>query len=304
VTDFSVIKQMAAAVGLLESQVERIIQTAPLRYKIYSIPKRGGGLRVVGQPAREVKALQYWAIDFLRPMLPMHGAATAYNPGCSIIENAKVHSESNFILKLDFKEFFSSIVAPDVSRHILASIGANFRASDADSIARLFCWVQSRKPPMRLCIGAPSSPFISNSIMFEFDTLVFLWCDERGIRFTRYADDMTFSTRERGVLKFVNEFVVATLKRLAYPRLSLNEEKTVYVSRKNRMSVTGINITPDRVLSVGRGRKRNVRAMYHRWQLGLLTDDEVESLKGHLSFIESVEPGFGLRLITSFQSKK
>jgi len=299
----SIVGRMAADVGILESQAEKIIQTAPLRYKIYSIRKRDGGLRVVGQPAREVKALQYWAVDFLRPLLPMHEAASAYNPGCSIGSNAKAHLGSNFILKLDFRDFFSSILVRDVCQHIIRNAGHDLSVADVEAISRLFCWVDNRRPPMRLCIGAPSSPFISNSIMFDFDRTVSDWCADRGVKYTRYADDMTFSTRERGVLKIVQGFVEGVLNGLAYPRLSLNEDKTLHVSRKVRMSVTGINITPDRNLSVGRKRKRDVRSMYYRWRMGLLSDDEIAVLKGHIAFIDSIEPGFGERLAFSFAGK-
>lgn len=297
------IRRMSADTGLLPSQVAKIVQTAPLRYKVFTIPKRQGGFRVVAQPAKEVKALQYWIIEFLRPRLPMHAAASAYNEGCSITANARVHQGANFLLKLDFEEFFPSIHASDIKQHLRTFLGNEFSSIDLDVIARVLCWVSDRRPPLKLCIGAPSSPFISNSIMCHFDEKVSTWCQARGIAFTRYADDLAFSSRRPGALKDVRPFVDAVLHDLVYPRLRVNEGKTVNASRKVRMSVTGLNITPERMLSIGRFRKRQIRAMYHRSRLGLLDEQQTLVFKGHLAFAEDVEPGFTSRLIASYERK-
>lgn len=83
-----IVRRIAADSGLLPRHVERIILTAPLRYKIFEIPKRGGGMREVAQPAREVKTLQRWVVRELKPLLPIHSAATAYQTGSSIARNA------------------------------------------------------------------------------------------------------------------------------------------------------------------------------------------------------------------------
>ena len=117
------VKALAADLGMLPSQIELISRTAPLRYKVFTIPKRDGTLRVVAQPAREVKAIQRWLIKRLVAELPVHQAATAYQMGTSIKLNAERHINSNFILKMDFKNFFPSIEAKDISAHLKKHIG-------------------------------------------------------------------------------------------------------------------------------------------------------------------------------------
>lgn len=233
----------------------------------------------------------------------MHQSASAYNSGCSIVKNARAHIGANYILKLDFEEFFNSILASDIKMHVRAHLAGVLGTVDIDVIARLFCWVNNRRPPLRLCIGAPSSPFISNSIMFEFDSFIHEWCVSSEIVFTRYADDMTFSSRKPGALAGVKSKVVEVLGHISYPRLNLNQCKTVHLSRKRRMSVTGVNITPARVLSIGRSRKREIRAMYHHWLLGRLSDKQVLSLNGYLAFAEDVEPGFRRSIEGSYRRK-
>jgi len=83
-----------------------IITSAPRRYKIYEIPKRNGGTRVIAQPARDLKILQRYLLDTKLHQFPVHPAATAYVQRKNIAFNASLHTESSFILKLDFQNFF------------------------------------------------------------------------------------------------------------------------------------------------------------------------------------------------------
>ncbi len=83
--------QMSSDFGMLTGHLQSIVRTAPIRYKVFYIPKRSGGLREVAQPAREVKAIQRWLIKRLELLLPLHAAATAYRSGASIRNNALQH---------------------------------------------------------------------------------------------------------------------------------------------------------------------------------------------------------------------
>jgi RNA-directed DNA polymerase len=105
-SSLELIRSLSFDLGMLPIQLEQIIRTAPLRYKVFEIPKRDGSPRIVAQPAREVKAIQRWLVKDLSTILPVHSAATAYQKGTSIKINADRHARSNFILKMDFKNFF------------------------------------------------------------------------------------------------------------------------------------------------------------------------------------------------------
>ena len=265
------------------------------------VPKRDGSRRKVAQPAREVKEIQRWIVKELRAHLPIHASVTAYEEGSSIIRNANAHRTSRFILKMDFRNFFPSITLADLAVHLGRYCSNTYDPSELRQLLFACVWTPTRRPPLTLCIGAPSSPFLSNSILYDFDVAMTKRTEVDGVVYTRYADDLTFSSAANNVLQKYPKLVRAALKKIESPRLRVNASKTVHASRAGRRIVTGLVITPDGHLSVGRDRKRLVRAMFHRDRLGLLTTDEKATLAGLLAFIDGVEPGFSSKLQSRYR---
>ena len=294
-----VLHRMSSDLAMMPSHLAKIIQTAPLRYKLFEIPKKAGGMREVAQPAREVKAIQRWIVREIGPKLPIHDSATAYREGASIRKNAEAHVYSRYMLKLDFTNFFPSILRSDVYSHLERHCSEFLDPSAEKLIAHVCCWARRRQPPLRLCIGAPSSPMLSNSIMYEFDNRLSATAEQEGVIYTRYADDITLSSRDRGKIDRYGEFVKELLSELQYPKLSLNLAKTVRASRAGKRVVTGLVLTPDGNVSIGRDRKRLIRTMYHHSLSQQLGEKEMQELQGLLSFADSIEPGFSLRLKNS-----
>lgn len=294
-----IIQALAEGCGLLPAQVAILAITAPLRYKSYKIKKKNGGDRVVSQPAREVKSLQNILKNILEPRLPFHTSIAAYRSGDSIKKNALRHSSSKFLLKMDLTNFFPSVTEDDLRMHFNKHLESKFDLDEIEAIVHICCKADNRKRPLKLCIGAPSSPWLSNSILFDIDCALHDATATLGITYSRYADDLTFSCLEKNVLREVPEIVENILASAEYPRLEVNRDKTIHASRACNRTVTGIVITPQGGLSVGREMKRKARAMHHRRTLGKLTEDQIEQLDGLLNFIESVEPGFRLRLLKS-----
>lgn len=293
------IKTIAASVGITASSARRIAGSAAHRYKVYTIPKRSGGVRVVAQPAREVKALQRALVHELQELLPVHEAATAYVRGVSIKQNAAAHQGARYLLKMDFASFFTSIGAEALRSHLLAHASGIFSDSEVQFILSLILW-KDEDGRRGLCIGAPSSPFFSNSILFEFDTSVTAACDELGAIYTRYSDDLAFSTRSPEVLDEVERRVRHIVSNLAYPRLLLNESKRKAVSRAAGMYVTGLTLSNQGQVTVGRIRKRGVRAGVKRYLDGALDDIEIQRLQGELAFVLSIEPDFRQVLLNTY----
>lgn len=292
----SILQGIASDTGLLPSQVLAIAKTAPLRYKVFSVPKRTGGMRTLAQPAREVKVLQYSLQRKIQNGLPIHDAVTAYQIGCSIAKNARRHAGGNFLLKMDFVNFFPSIFEHDFVRHIKKYYNTEFSGDDLETMSRILFWAPYRKRPLQLCIGAPTSPFISNTLLYDFDLIISSEMAKIGVTYTRYADDLAFSTDRPNVLGRVADLVAKIVSGLEYPRLRVNDKKTVHASRATRRVVTGIVITPEGELSVGRDRKRLIRSMWHRASLGILSEAEVEKLQGLVNFVDSIEPGYANKL--------
>ena len=163
----------------------KIIRTAPSRYKTFQIPKRSGGMREIAQPAREVKLLQRALAGRILANLPIHSAAKAYRQGLSIRDNAKPHSGDSPILKMDFKEFFPSIRSADWEHYCVRN--ALLKQEDISYTSQILFRRVTGEHLLKLSIGAPSSPSLSNILLFDFDGLVADEAAKRGIVYTRYA---------------------------------------------------------------------------------------------------------------------
>jgi RNA-directed DNA polymerase len=208
----------------------------------------------------------------------------------------------NTLLKLDFKDFFHSIKANDFRKFLEQAGPKLVDASDIDYLCRILFWKNKHTGDLILSIGAPSSPILSNILMHEFDSKVSEYCKSMGITYTRYADDMTFSTNKREILRSVVEKMRQICDELPYPRLRLNADKTVHASRATSRRVTGLVLSNEGVVTIGRSRKRKIRAAVHHFKVGKLSADESSALGGTLAFVNSVEPQF-LKVLTKRYGK-
>ncbi|MBB5705017.1 retron St85 family RNA-directed DNA polymerase [Sphingopyxis panaciterrulae] len=288
------IEFLVSEVGLSARNIERLIQTAPERYKVYHIRKRSGGWREIAQPATELKIVQRAIVEKYLKHLPIHPAATAYVPGSSIRRNAAIHSVNGPILKYDFKEFFPSITERAWLRY--CEIHGIFDRVEAIQFGRLLFRRPHGGTILRLSIGAPSSPILSNVLMYEFDKMLHERVAQHSVTYTRYADDLTFSARRTGYLNSVNRILRSTISQVQLPKIKINEEKTVVATEKYRRQVTGLILTNDKRVSLGRERKRNLRAALHHFREGKLDIDQSVKLAGLMAFARDVEPEFYTRM--------
>jgi RNA-directed DNA polymerase len=298
----SLLSSLSADLLLPEDRLDKIIRTAPHRYKVYEIPKKSGkGMRMIAQPAREVKRLQYWIIENVFPHFPVHPSATAYIRGSNIMSNCVVHANNPYLLKLDFKDFFPSIKGEDFQKY--AKNFLDVSEADLKRLTSILFWRALKKRPLQLSIGAPSSPYLSNAMMLKFDLEVDGFCREKQVAYTRYADDLTFSMKDKALRTIVLQKVCEILKALPYPTLTINEQKTIYCSKANRRIITGLVISNDCNVSLGHSKKRLIRAMFHNFQRGKLSGEEAQRLIGLLAFARSIEPGFVLKLQHRYEAK-
>ena len=293
------ISRLSALSGLLERDVRLIMRTAPRRYKTYKIEKRNGGERLISQPAKEVKILQrLFAAEYLKD-LPVHPAAMAYEKGTSIRENADRHSPNGPMLKLDFSQFFPSIRARDWAAY--AEQHAILEDADDRELAGSLLFHHAKgSSTLRLAIGAPTSPHLSNLLMYEFDRQMFDKASGEVVTYTRYADDLTFSAKRTGYLQPIEKLVRQTLRDIDFPKLKLNDQKRVFATRKYRRMVTGIILTNENRLSIGRDRKKLIRSMIHHYVEKKLPVGELPRLRGLLAFAKDVEPEFVLRMTVKY----
>jgi hypothetical protein len=242
-------------------------------------------------------------MDEVFSYLPVHDCAVAYKEGASIRKNAERHKNNQFLSKFDFSDFFGSITELDVFAHLVRFFSEKLTEQSIKDIARISCIKHRDSVGLCLSVGAPSSPVLSNSIMYSFDVEVEAWCAKRSIVYTRYADDLTFSSNEKGLSACIEPFLISLLRDLPYPSLSLNSKKTVHVSKKHQRRVTGLVISNEGAVSLGRERKRLISSMIHHYVLGVLDEESILHLQGLLGFAEDAEPLFVSRMRGKYGGK-
>lgn len=298
-TKMSLLFRMSQALLVPAPQLAYLIRSAPYRYKTYFIDKRRtGSKRQIAQPAREVKRLQYWVMDNVLKRCPVHSCAMGYREGLGIGDNARLHSANPYLLKLDFRNFFPSIVSDDFTGFMRAR--GEFDDSELEALSNILFWKPDRNGPLRLSIGAPSSPLLSNVLLNELDEEVRSACAAENAVYSRYADDITISTTDMGLRATLLWKVNSILQSRSSPKLWLHPDKIVFASKAHRRTVTGLVLGNDGNISLGRDRKREIRSkLYHSIQ-GALTAEDAGKLAGLLAFAKGVEPEFVERLIKKY----
>lgn len=282
-----------------EDELALLILTAPTRYKEHWIEKRHGrGKRLISQPTSELKLVQRWLVASELSSLPIDAHATAYKNGLSIKDHVQPHVRSHFLLKLDFKDFFPSLTDSALQRRL--AIDANYSDLELFILTQLLFKKTRVEDIYRLSIGAPSSPFISNYLLLEFDQRLSDYCKSNSLRYTRYADDIAISSNKAGVLDSAKSFIEILLGDLDYLGLRLNEEKTVNVSKKHRRELVGLVISNQGKVSLGREEKHRLRAALHALSLGKLSATEVTKLRGQLAFSLSIDREFVVALCAKY----
>lgn len=193
----NLIEEISRRLTLPVPYLINLASKASYAYKTYNIRKKGGGERTIHHPSKELKAVQRWLNTNVIAELPIHDSATAYRPGSSIKENAIRHVKNNYLLRLDLENYFPSITSEDINNYINShkSIFAEWTEYDKEFIIRIVC------RHFQLTIGAPTSPNLSNAICFDLDVQVSGLSQREGITYSRYADDLFFSTTKKDILR-------------------------------------------------------------------------------------------------------
>ena len=172
-------------------------------YNKQKLIKKGGGVRHILAPDPVLKTVQRNILHHVLEGLEVSPCAMAYRKGVSVRLNAACHMDKQVVLKLDIKDFFGSITYPMAHR---GAFNSRYFPVPVGTLLTSLCCCQDRLPQ-----GSPASAAISNLVMKPFDTYMEGWCRDRGIVYTRYCDDMTFSGdfRVSAVYGKVNGFLGA-----------------------------------------------------------------------------------------------
>lgn len=249
------------------------------------IPKKSGGYRELRVPDKRLKSIQNRINRRLLCLEPVSQYATAYVKGRGISKNAEPHVGQAKILKLDVKGFFDSVIFSQVKSKAFPE---GKYTDTVRILLTILCTYDQHLPQ-----GAPTSPAISNIIMNDFDERIGSWCEKKGIKYTRYCDDMTFSGNfdEKEIINFVRE----QLRREGF---FINKKKTICIRNNQRQSVTGIIV--NEILNVESEYKKRIRQeMYYINKYGIeehisrVHKDEVQEqvlhrLLGQVNYVLSI----------------
>lgn len=276
------------------------INQAKTRCRKFSISKKNGDKRLIVQPSVKVKPILSWLSLNLFCSLPVHSAATAFRQGKSILDNASVHKDAAYSVRLDLKDFFPSIRSKDIwqviidSRHLLPEWAVS---QGALQLISNVCFDQDDRLP----IGYSTSPAIANSVMHSIDAMLANAVKDDSCYgaavITRYADDFVFSTDKRGACKEFVELLHGVVETASSPSLQINENKTRYMSRAGGSTIiTGLRVNNSGSVVVHGNYRDHVRLLLKLFDSGRLTPVEVPQLVGHLAYIEHVDSALFTKL--------
>jgi RNA-directed DNA polymerase len=260
--------QLASVLGYPASTLAYILYKGPTggRYSKFGIPKRSGGTRDIHAPDDQLKALQKAMVVLLDACnaeitnsrgFP-DGFSHGFEHGRSIITNAWAHKNRRFVLNLDLENFFPTINFGRVRGFFLKNRNFALQPTVATILAQIACFDNS------LPQGAPSSPVISNMIAHIMDVRLGKLAAATKCTYTRYADDLTFSTNQKDfpaalaceLLSIAGRWELSDLlvNEIRRSGFVINPAKTRMQRRPSQQIVTGLTVNE----------KVNIRATYYR----------------------------------------
>lgn len=257
------------------------------QYTTFTIPKKSGGTREISAPISTIKiiqkklntVLQNVCVDIYKNQDLVHG----FRYGKSVYTNAKIHEKKEYVFNIDLLDFFPSI---NFGRVYGLFKGKRLKLPPkvAAVLARICCHND------QLPQGAPTSPIVSNLICSRLDNELYRLARSLDCKYTRYADDITFSTNRPTFPKELAEitqiFSRNRLKAVIGKDLesvinrnwfSINQHKVRIQHRDGRQIVTGLVV--NEFPNVNRKYTNQIRAMLHSWEVDTLVGAEQKFLK-------------------------
>ncbi len=279
-------KHFCKLVGYSEEYVRAASNAQDRFYTKFSLPKKNGGERVIFAPYPSLKEIQRWILDSILNEIPISKYAKAYHTGSNLLENAKFHRNQKIVLNLDIKNFFPSIGYRAVF-NIFMKCGYSKQVA---TILSNLCTLDRSLPQ-----GAPSSPAISNIVCKNIDKRISGYTSKNKIRYTRYADDMTFS----GDFD-IKKLISIVRKILSENNFILNKDKIRVMKQGCRQSVTGVIV--NKRLNTPRQLRREIRshAYYidkfgdesHITKVAPFEENYIAKILGKAHFVKFINPDY------------
>jgi hypothetical protein len=233
------------------------------RYYTFEIPKKSGGVRVIQAPIPKLKMVQQALNICFQCLFVPHKAAYGFVPGKNIVENARLHTGRRYVYNVDLKDFFPSTSFRRVKTVLALSpfLLTEEREPLAFLIANLCC-APNAEGQAALPQGAPTSPTLTNVVCQRLDRKLNRFAREHKTRYTRYADDLTFSSNDAVFDDTVCRQIEAIIEEEGY---HINVKKVRIQSLHIRQEVTGLTV--NKKPNVRREYVKDIRYWLRTWRV-------------------------------------
>lgn len=263
-------------------------------YKSFEIPKKNGDPRIINAPQKDLKDIQKKLADkiweyhktYLEENNINVNVSHAFEKKKNIISNATIHKKKKFVFNVDLEGFFESFHFGRVRGFFCKSKEFLFSKEAATVVAQIACY--------KGCLpqGAPSSPIIANLIFNIVDIRIVKLAKKYKLDYTRYADDLTFSTNDFKFIENKENFEKELLEEIERAGFSINKNKTRLSYSDSRQEVTGLVV--NNKVNIVRNFYKDTRAMADSlYRNGVFYVKEkkgtINQLEGRFSFINQVD---------------
>ena len=279
-------------VPMLRSMCSHTEVSKVCHYRQFQLPKKTGGFRKIWAPLPNLKAIQKLIQTDIVEKMTIHGAAHGFVPGKSIFTNAEQHTNSSVVVGVDLRTFFPTFTYPRI-KGVFRSYGY------PQGIATLLALLCTEAPRRMLKYGdeifyvaagsrvlpqgSPASPALTNVACLRLDRRLAQYSLNNGWRYSRYADDLTFSMEDgsekpdmRSLFRMIHHVTKSE-------GLTVHPDKTHIMSKGRRQEVTGLVVNGSGTPRVPKERRRLLRAALTNAQKGVSVENglALEQLLGH-----------------------
>lgn len=309
--------QLAELMGITLNELRFLCYTNEVskitHYQRFGIHKKTGGIRLISAPMPRLKRLQYWVLDNILQKIPLTDHAHGFVPAKSIVTNAQPHVGKHVVINMDLKDFFPTVGYSRI-KGLFTNQGYN---SEVSTLLALICsepetqtvemdgqryYIHSKQ--RFLPQGAPTSPNISNIICYRLDKRLQGLAKKQDFVYTRYADDLTFSSQNADKVMPLLNWTKAIVSEEGFV---VHPEKTRIMHKVVKQEVTGI-VVNDR-LSVNRKQLKQFRALlfqikkdgYGNKQWGSKAGNLLPTITGYAHFVKMVNPSKGQQFLSQIK---
>jgi RNA-directed DNA polymerase len=218
------------------------------------------GRQIYPAPKSLKRYLKFIDKVILRYLAKNEGVVHSFVKGKSTLTAVQAHAFNKYFFITDIQDFYFNIKTNDV-RSILNRDRHLIPISDFGNYIELVTRLTTFDGVVP--VGFPTSPQLSNAFLYEFDSSLKKYCDERALTYTRYADDIIVSGESYEVLSELKDVVQAILIEFASPDFLLNPNKTRITQLGNKVKILGLVIMPNGRITIDSKYKSIIETLLH-----------------------------------------